>query len=54
MLLVFLIAMRLPNAKQVLVDLAKLKEYSLNPEHQSGGHKARVFRAALGVTLDDA
>ena len=46
--------MKLPNGREALVDLAKLKEYSLNPEHQSGGHKARVFRAALGVTLDDA
>ena len=46
--------MKLPNAKHALVDLAKLKDYSLNPEHESGGHKARVFRAALGLTLDDA
>jgi hypothetical protein len=46
--------MKLPNRKRVLVDLAKLKEYSLNPEHQSGGHKARVFHSALGLTLDDA
>ncbi len=46
--------MKLPNGKYALVDLAKLTEYSLNPEHESGGHKARVFRAALGVTLDDA
>lgn len=47
-------AMRLPNRKRVLVDLVKLREYSLNPDYQSGGHKARVFRAALGLTLDDA
>jgi hypothetical protein len=46
--------MRLPNSEKALVDLAKLRDYSLNPEHESGGHKARVFRAALGLTLDDA
>lgn len=31
-----------------------LSEYSLNPDHEVGGHKARVFRSALGLTLDDA
>jgi hypothetical protein len=36
------------------VDLSKLRAYSLNPEHESGGHKARVFRAALGLTINDA
>jgi hypothetical protein len=36
------------------VDLSKLREYSLNPQHESGGHKARVFRAALGLTINDA
>lgn len=46
--------MKLPNSKRAFVDLAKLVDYSLNSEHESGGHKARVFRAALGVTIDDA
>ena len=45
--------MKLPNAERALVDITKLRDYSLNPEHESGGHKARVFRAALGLTLDD-
>lgn len=45
--------MKLPNCKSALVDLAKLEEYSLNPQHESGTHKARVFRKALGLTLDD-
>lgn len=36
------------------MKLEKLTEYSLNPNHDKGGHKARVFRAALGITLDDA
>jgi uncharacterized protein DUF6883 len=45
--------MKLPNSEQALIDIAKLRDYSLNSEHQSGGHKARVFRAALGLTLDE-
>lgn len=46
--------MRLPNSHKAFVDLAKLRAYSLNPDHESGGDKARVFRAALGLTVDDA
>jgi hypothetical protein len=46
--------MKLPNSEKAFVDIAKLRDYSLNAEHESGGHKARVFRAALGLTLDDA
>ncbi|MEK6336584.1 MAG: DUF6883 domain-containing protein [Acidobacteriota bacterium] len=46
--------MKLPNSDKALVEIAKLRDYSLNPDHRSGGHKARVFRAALGLTRDDA
>ena len=46
--------MKLPNSEKAIVEIAKLRDYSLNPEHRSGGHKARVFRAALGLTQDDA
>ncbi len=46
--------MKLPNCEKAFVDIAKLRDYSLNPEHESGGHKARVFQAALGLTADDA
>ena len=46
--------MKLPNSEKAIVEIAKLRDYSLNPEHRSGGHKARVFRAALGLTRDDA
>jgi hypothetical protein len=35
--------MKLPNSEKAIVDIAKLRDYSLNPEHESGGHKARVF-----------
>jgi hypothetical protein len=46
--------MRLPNAEQAFIDLAKLRDYCLNPAHPRGRHKARVFRAALGFTDADA
>jgi hypothetical protein len=45
--------MKLPNCDRALVDIRKLREYSLNPEHEMGSHKARVFRSALGLTLAD-
>jgi hypothetical protein len=44
----------LPNADRAVVEMEKLLTYSLNPEHEVGKHKALVFKAALGVTLDDA
>ena len=47
-------ALKLPNCEQAVVDIAKLRDYSLNPDHEVGAHKARVFRAALGLTVDDA
>ena len=46
--------MKLPNAGQAIVDIAKLRDYSLNPTHEEGKHKARVFAAALGMDEADA
>jgi hypothetical protein len=46
--------MGLPNADRAEVDLRKLSEYCLCPEHPVGKHKAAVFRAALGLTAADA
>jgi uncharacterized protein DUF6883 len=31
----------------------KLRAYALNPEHEVGTHKARVFRGILGITIHD-
>lgn len=45
---------KLPNAERAVVNTVKLRDYSLNPEHVKGKHKARVLRAALGFTADDA
>jgi hypothetical protein len=46
--------MKLPNGERAVVDIAKLTDYCLNPEHPRGKHKARVFAAALGLTADRA
>jgi hypothetical protein len=46
--------MKLPNAEQARVDIHKLRDYCLNPNHPEGRHKARVFKAALGIGRDDA
>ena len=46
--------MRVPYADRAEVAIRKLREYCLNPEHEEGKHKARVFAAALGMTVADA
>jgi hypothetical protein len=46
--------MKLPNPEQAFVDIAKLRDYSLNPSHKEGRHKARVFASVLGLGLADA
>jgi hypothetical protein len=46
--------MKVPNPEQAVVDIAKLRDYSLSPTHKEGKHKARVFAAALGITENDA
>ena len=46
--------MKLPNAPRAVVDIAKLRDYSLNPKHPEGKHKARVFAAALDLGIADA
>lgn len=46
--------MKLPNGGEAIVDIAKLRDYGLSPEHEEGKHKARVFAAALGIFRNDA
>ena len=46
--------MKLPNADRAVVEIEKLRDYSLNPNHPEGKHKARVFLAAIGFKADDA
>ena len=45
--------MFVPNAERAAVDIRKLHDYCLNPLHDDGKHKARLF-AAVGVTANDA
>ena len=45
--------MKLPNGQHC--DLGtKLEDYSLNPFHREGRHKARVFNSVLGLTQANA
>ena len=46
--------MLLPNGNRAVVDIRKLRDYCLNPDNPRGSRKARVFRAALGMTKVDA
>jgi hypothetical protein len=46
--------MKLPNGQYAVVTLAKLRDYSLSLEHDTGKHKARVFLSALGLKSIDA
>ena len=46
--------MKLPNAERAVVDMDKIANYALNPNHRVGRHKARVFASALGLTRSDA
>jgi len=46
--------MKLPNAEQAVVDIRKLRDYSLNLAHDTGKHKARKFIAALGINVHNA
>jgi len=43
--------MKLPNPHKAVVEIRKLRDYSLNVDHPVGMHKARVFKAALGLTV---
>jgi hypothetical protein len=46
--------MTLPNGERAVVDLEKLTDYCLNPDHPRGKHKARVFLAACGFSAENA
>ena|SRR5438094_1374413 len=39
---------------EIVVELAKLRDYCLSERHPRGRHKARVFRARLGLASTDA
>ena len=45
--------MRLPSGDEAVVDIRKLLDYCLNPQHPRGRNKARVF-VAVGIKVSDA
>ena len=45
--------MIVPDAGRAVVDIRQLRHYCLNPLHDDGKHKARLF-AAVGITANDA
>ncbi|HLO85297.1 MAG TPA: hypothetical protein VK203_09835 [Nostocaceae cyanobacterium] len=44
----------LPYAENAVVDIRKLRDYCLNPNHDEGKHKARLFSSMLGLTAENA
>lgn len=46
--------MKLPNPENAIVDRQKLAGYCLNPNHPDGKHKARVFKSALSLVMNNA
>ncbi len=46
--------MRVPHADRAIVDIRKLRDYCLNPMHDEGQHKARLFASALDMMADEA
>ena len=46
--------LRLPQHELAEINIAKLRDYCLSSTHPRGRHKARIFRAALGITEQDA
>ena len=46
--------MRLPNGQRAVVDIRKLRDYCLSPDHPRGRHKARLFAAVLGLGATNA
>ena len=45
---------KLPNAEGAIIELTKLRDYCLSPQHPRGRHKARRFQDLLGLTANDA
>jgi len=46
--------MKLPRGDRAVVEIAKLRDYCLNPQHARGRHKARVFASSLGLRAADS
>jgi hypothetical protein len=46
--------MPIPHADRAVVDIRKVRDYCLNPLHDEGQHKARLFASVLGLTAAEA
>lgn len=46
--------MLIPNAAEAAVDIRKLRDYCLNPDHEDSKHEARLFSSMLGMSVNDA
>ena len=46
--------MKIPNHENTVIDIVKIRDYCLNPEHSVGKHKAHVFKSVLNLTAEDA
>lgn len=46
--------MKLPNGERAVVELEKILDYCLSPDHTRGKHKARVFLSSCGLTAEYA
>ena len=45
--------MKLPNADRAVIEVAKLRDYSLSPTHPKGKYKARLFLNKLELGTND-
>jgi hypothetical protein len=43
-----------PDFSTGVIDISKLRDYCLNPDHPLGKHKARRFHQTLRLTRHDA
>jgi len=44
---------KFPNRKNAVIEISKLEKYCLNPLHQRGKHKAKVFKSVLNISNKD-
>ena len=46
--------MSLPNGDRAIIDRRKITDYCLSGDHEDGSHKARLFRALVGLHQGNA
>ena len=48
------LTLKLPNGNQAIIDRRKVTDYCLNPDHDDGRHKARLFQRLVGLNQHNA